>query len=289
MDARRWLNELVHDMVEFDQHGKVKLETVVPYIDGGTEGFRGQSRVIIPYKTSCQECTMALQAQRNTFALCTIAETPRLPEHCIEYIYLLKWKDHFTRPIDKDSIDDVNWVYEQALKRAETFGIQGVNYSLTLGVLKNVIPAIASTNAIIAASTCLEAIKILSYASIILKNYFMYMGHEGIYSSTTEYEKKENCNVCSVSVINKTVDKHMLLKTFISDVIVPHYNLVNPSVFYGGNILYLSNPDMQEPHLYKLEETLEKLVQDKVLGLVNYLTIKDENTPNIMKLRIKFH
>jgi ubiquitin-activating enzyme E1 C len=159
---------------------------------------------------------MNLHTERNTFALCTIAETPRLPEHCIEYIYILKWKENFTRVVDKDSVDDVNWIYKQALARAESFGIQGVTYSLTLGVIKNVIPAIASTNAIVAASTVLEGIKILTYCSKILKNYWMYMGHEGIYASITDYEKKENCIVCSVRIKTVKVNKEMLLKDFIT-------------------------------------------------------------------------
>lgn len=140
-----------------------------------------------------------------------------MPEHCIEYIYLLKWKESFDRPVDKDSVDDVNWIYEQSLKRAESFGIQGVTYNLTLGVIKNVIPAIASTNAIIAASTCLEAIKILTDCSLVLDNYFMYMGHEGVYSAVTKYEKKEDCSCCSNHVKKRICNKNMKLKDFINE------------------------------------------------------------------------
>jgi ubiquitin-activating enzyme E1 C len=140
-----------------------------------------------------------------------------LPEHCIEYIYLLKWKESFDRPVDKDSVDDVNWIYEQAVKRAESFGIQGVTYNLTLGVIKNVIPAIASTNAIIAASTCLEAIKILTDCSKVLENYFMYMGHEGVYSATTKYERNEDCNCCTNYVRKRKVNKDKTLKDFINE------------------------------------------------------------------------
>ncbi len=64
MEARFHLNKMVHELVEFTTDGNVIEETVIPFIDGGTEGLRGQSRVIIPYKTSCLSCTKALDSKR---------------------------------------------------------------------------------------------------------------------------------------------------------------------------------------------------------------------------------
>jgi ubiquitin-activating enzyme E1 C len=158
---------------------------------------------------------MGIVVNRDVYQTCTIAETPRLPEHAIAYIYLLKWKDNFSRPIDTDSIDDVTWIFEQAKKRADAFGIEGVTYSLTLGVIKGVIPAIASTNAIIAAATVLEAIKYLSGCSKMLDNNFLYLGHEGLNSITDRYERNDECMICNTRVYYRKVDRNATFGDFL--------------------------------------------------------------------------
>ncbi len=82
---------------------------------------------------------------------------------------------------------------EKATARAKEFGIQGVTYSLTQGVVKNIIPAIASTNAIVAAACANEAFKMATNCATYINNYMMYVGDSGIYTHTFALEPKEDC------------------------------------------------------------------------------------------------
>lgn len=84
-------------------------------------------------------------------------------------------------------------------------------------MLKNIIPAIASTNAIIAASSVLEVIKILSYGSKILNNNMLYLGHEGLSCRTTEYERDPECQVCCIKLLFKTVLNSITLGELIEE------------------------------------------------------------------------
>ena len=77
----------------FDSEGNPDPSTVRALIDGGTEGFKAQARVIVPFQTSCYECTQSTIPPQITYALCTIRNTPRLPEHCIAWAYMIKWDE----------------------------------------------------------------------------------------------------------------------------------------------------------------------------------------------------
>lgn len=95
IQARRWLNSLVFSFVKRDSEGKINPRSIKILIDGGTESFSGQSRVIIPGQTPCFECTLETMKKSNVFNFCTIAQTPRIPEHCIAYAFIIQWEKEF--------------------------------------------------------------------------------------------------------------------------------------------------------------------------------------------------
>ncbi len=133
----------------------------------------------------------------TSFPICTIANTPRLPEHCIEWASVLEWpRAKRNEKLDTDNPEHIQWLFEVATERANEFKITGVTWSLTQGVVKNVIPAIASTNAIIAASCCNEALKIATTCNPFLDNYMMYTGNDSIYTYTFQHQRKDDCPVC---------------------------------------------------------------------------------------------
>ncbi|KAK4779082.1 hypothetical protein SAY86_006610 [Trapa natans] len=152
IEARSYINAVACSFLEYDADDNPKEETMKPMVDGGTEGFQGHARVILPGLKPCYECTIWLFPPQKK---------PRTVAHCIEYAHLIKWDEvHRGKAFDPDELKHMEWVYREANKRAELFGIPGVTYSLTQGVVKNIIPAIASTNAIISAAYALETLKI---------------------------------------------------------------------------------------------------------------------------------
>ncbi|KAI8684469.1 NEDD8-activating enzyme E1 catalytic subunit [Fusarium keratoplasticum] len=278
IEARRWINAM---LVSIAEEGK-DPDAIKPLIDGGTEGFKGQARVIIPSITSCIECQLDMHAPRAAVPLCTIASIPRQPEHCIEWAHVIAWEQEKPFPkLDKDDPEHVTWLFQKALIRAQEFGISGVTYSLTQGTIKNIIPAIASTNAIIAAACCNEAFKIATGSAPCLgfeSNYMMYSGNDSIYTYTFKHEKKDDCPVCGRQARPLEVDPKTTLQDLIDSFAVrPEAQLKKPSIRAESKTLYMQFPpgleEQTRPNLSKslnelgLEEGQEIVVTDPAFPL----------------------
>jgi ubiquitin-activating enzyme E1 C len=158
----------------YNDDGSPDISTIKPIVDGGTEGFKGHARVLLPGVTPCFECTLWLFPPQTKYPLCTLAETPRSAPHCIEYAKIVLWPaEKNEEEFDADNLTHMTWIYQKALARAEQFGIPGVTLQLTQGVVKNIIPTIASTNSLIAGICTLETLKLVSMCSTGLNNMFM--------------------------------------------------------------------------------------------------------------------
>lgn len=282
IEARRWLNGMMSSLVQFDEDGDPIPESIIPLIDGGTEGFNGQSRLILPRITSCFECSLDTFAPSKAVPLCTIAETPRIPEHCIAWAFILQWPKVFEKKLDADSPEDMKWVYETALERAKQFGIDGVTYMLTLGVVKNIIPAVASTNAIVSAACVNEALKVLTFCSQSLNTYMMYIGSESINSYTFIMEQKETCPVCTTHTHKMTLSGNTTLNELLQQLCDGEFRLQAPSITSSTKTLYMRKPvaleaatraNLDKPLRELISSGEELVVTDRVfpdtsLGLV---------------------
>jgi ubiquitin-activating enzyme E1 C len=134
--------------------------------------------------------------------------------------------------LDGDNPEHIKWLFETASSRATQYSITGVTYSLTQGVVKNIIPAIASTNALIAAACANEAFKLLTNSSTILNNYMMFMGTSGVYTHTFALEKNENCIVCGNASITATLNASCTLQDLIEHLMERSDVYVVPAVCY---------------------------------------------------------
>ncbi|KAA8902074.1 hypothetical protein FN846DRAFT_955812 [Sphaerosporella brunnea] len=281
VEARRWINSTLVDMVDPNV-----METLKPLVDGGTEGFKGQSRVILPTITSCYECSLDMLTPQTAVPICTLASIPRQPAHCIEWASILEWPRVFgDKKMDTDNPEHIQWLYEAALARAKEFNIMGVTYSMTQGVVKNIIPAIASTNAIIAASCCNEALKILTNMNPFLQNYMMYTGDEGVYTHTFEHQKKEGCPVCGTSAIDFEVSPDITLADFIDKLKEqPDIQIKKPTITTQRRKLYFqAPPELNELTRPNLDKKLSELADSG-----EEFAITDPGLPFNLRLNVIF-
>ena len=277
IEARQWINAKLHDFVPIDEDGDIAYEDdpagtldedgdvvqvianggkLIPLIDGGTEGLKGQVTVIIPRVTKCFNCTMDGVQDTDVVQVCTIANEPRTPAHCIIFVkyaieqrlsnpdtavILAQWAKLTSEasaeisgrvsgsggapsckpaPIDTDSPDHMRFICEKAQERARKYNIAPPDYNKTMGVVKNIIPAVASTNAVIAAACAHEALKLVTFASQTMCDQQLYFGdgYEGATANTFEFPKRDGCVVCRKVELHVRVEPNWTLRRLRDEV-----------------------------------------------------------------------
>jgi ubiquitin-activating enzyme E1 C len=280
-------------LLQYEEDGTVDMSSVVPMVDGGTEGFVGNVRVVLPGLTPCIECLLDYYPPQVNFPLCTIAHTPRMPEHCIEYVRILLWpkENPFGEDvsIDGDNPQHIQWILSKASNRADEYHISGVTYRLTQGVVKHIIPAVASTNAVVAAACATEVFKIVTSCCAMLNNYFNFNDTEGVYTHMFEAEKKENCAVCSTIPQTLNFSENDTLQDVLTYLMKnPAYQLKSPGIITteGGKnrTLYMSTVKSIEA---ATKPNLKKTLKDLLLTSGQELYVADPTNPNNLSFKLQ--
>ena len=177
----------------------------------------------------------------------------------------------------------MKWLFDVAAKRASKFNIEGVTYMKTMGVVKNIIPAVASTNAVVSAMCVNEVFKLMSLSSQTLNTYHMYMGSTGIYSHTFCYGKKNDCPVCSSCVRTVTCSTTKTLGELVSDLCEEPLKLKAPSLATADATLYLRKPKSLEAATRpNLDKPLSSLVANNA-----EITVTDPVFPGDVALTLR--
>ncbi|GJQ82570.1 hypothetical protein Trydic_g13023 [Trypoxylus dichotomus] len=291
--ARRWINGMLISLLNYED-SVLDQSSIIPLVDGGTEGFKGNARVILPGLSACIDCTLDLYPPQVTYPLCTIANTPRLPEHCIEYVKVIQWpkENPWGSQLDGDDPQHIGWIYEKSMERALQFNITGLTYRLVQGVVKNIIPAVASTNAVIAALCATEVFKLATSCCVPMNNYMVFNDVDGIYTYTYEAEKKDNCLACSqipYTIPIKDPSKYKLKDLIELLCESASFQMKNPgltTVIDGKNkTLYMSTIKSIEE---RTRENLTKSLLDLGLTDNSEVMVADLTSPSTMVLKLKY-
>ena len=274
VDARMWISSNLCRIAR-----ETSGEYTIPLIDGGTEEWRGHVKVIIPLQTACMKCQYELFPPPVVYHSCTVASNPRQPEHCIIWAKEFQWpKIMGDKPIDGDNDEHIQWIMEQAIQHQKEYNVDGeINEKLTKGVVKNIVAAIASTQAVIAATCATEAFKLVTATGPVINNNFLFVGDAscGLYGNHFLFEKKEDCDDCSNKrVIHKVSYKEGEKIKELMDRIKSEFDYEISSLRTSSNTIYM-------PIIAQTAENLEKLVNEFITADDTVIaTSKDKSREN---------
>lgn len=198
IEPRRHANALLVRLTLSSNYAKC-----IPLIDGGSEGFAGHCKTILPGISACYECSLDTLAPPGlAFPLCTIANKPRLPQHIVMYVLTVEWPTApFQAGCSFDDPEAVAWLAQRCATRAAAFGMNAAAFTTAyvLGVAKRIVPSVASTNAIVAAACCSELLKLVHDLTDPenMNNFLQYNGAEGCFAYSFTHQRLPSCPVCS--------------------------------------------------------------------------------------------
>ncbi|CAG8980361.1 hypothetical protein HYALB_00013686 [Hymenoscyphus albidus] len=174
---------------------------------------------------------------------------------------------------DKDDEDTLDFVTASANLRSIVFGIECKSRFDIKQMAGNIIPAIATTNAIVAGLCVLQSFKVLrGDYSVVKETYLSPFASQRLLASDVSRPPNPDCPVCSVAYTSLLVDTtRATLGNLVED-------FLRLELGYGEEIVVNKGSDL----LYDVEETenLTKTFGELGIGGDTFLTIIDEDDDN---------
>ena len=180
--------------------------------------------------------------------------------------------DGATLSFDKDEDDMIDFVASAANLRSLVFGIEGKSKFDIKQMAGNIIPAIATTNAMAAGLCVLQAFKIIRNQMDKAKMVFLERPGARVINSEPVRAPNPDCAVCSIAQSGVVVDPgRATLNDLVEDVLKSRLGYGDEiSISRDDGLLY--DPDF--------DENLSKKFSDLGLGSDNVLTVADEDDNN---------
>ncbi|TVY58040.1 Ubiquitin-activating enzyme E1-like [Lachnellula cervina] len=178
-----------------------------------------------------------------------------------------------TITFDKDDEDTLDFVTSSANLRSLVFGIETKSRFDIKQMAGNIIPAIATTNAIVAGLCVLESFKVLRGEFSATKEVFLSpFAPERLLSSDRYRAPNPDCPVCSVAQVQLLVD---MSRATLNDLVEDFLRL---ELGYGEEIVVNHGDAL----LYDVEETdnLSKKLGELGIKSDSFLTVIDEDDEN---------
>ncbi|GMF40181.1 unnamed protein product [Phytophthora fragariaefolia] len=167
---------------------------------------------------------------------------------------------------DKDDATAMEFVTAAANLRASVFSIAMESLYSCKGIAGNIIPAIATTNAIVAGFQVLEAFRILKAAKPVgeackYTHCNRSWNARGVLLQPSALEKPNpQCYVCSKHTVELAVDTNrMLLRDLVELVLKKKLGVNEPTISIGANTIYEEGEDAETSLAVNLEKKLADL------------------------------
>lgn len=160
-----------------------------------------------------------------------------------------------THEFDKDRPRDMAFVTTAAMLRAEVFGIEQLSDFKIKSIAGNIVPAVATTNAIAAGLQVLTAISIIRDGGKVgsCREAFL-LSHQNdrgtLIESMAPNRPNPNCYVCNKTTLSVFVDvKQTTLGQLVQHALKDSLGLHEPNVSAGDNILHEEGDDCLDAEL----------------------------------------